>query len=77
MTKEPTRRKYTTVTIPTPLRERIVGLIKDSGFKSVSDYTTYILREIVATHESEKLSTHFNKEDVEHIRKRLKLLGYM
>ena len=42
------KRKYTTITIPTALFENIKREIKDTGFSSVSDYATYILREITA-----------------------------
>jgi len=70
-------RKYTSVSIPVSLFEKIRELIKDTGFKSVSDYVTYVLREIVVMHELEKLSKPFTKEDVERIKKRLKALGYI
>lgn len=39
------KRKYTTITIPTALFENIKKEIADTGFSSVSDYATYILRE--------------------------------
>jgi len=32
------KRKYTTITIPTPLFERIEKVIEKTGFSSVSDY---------------------------------------
>ena len=45
--------KYTTVSIPHSLHERLEKLIsKKTGFKSVSDYVTYVLREVVAMHET-------------------------
>jgi len=69
--------KYTTVSIPRPLYERIKSLIKDTGFKSVSDYVTYILREVVSMHESEKYVEELSEEDLEEIKKRLKSLGYI
>jgi Arc/MetJ-type ribon-helix-helix transcriptional regulator len=71
----PTR--YTTVSIPESLRKRMESIIQGSGFKSVSDYVTYVLREVVAMHEEEKLSQPFDKEDVERIKSRLKALGYI
>jgi hypothetical protein len=43
--------KYTTVSIPRTLHQRIEKLIeKKSGFKSVSDYVTYVLREKAASY---------------------------
>ena len=71
------QKKYTTVSIPTSLHERIKSLIEGSGFKSVSDYVTYVLREIVAMHESEKMIEPFSQEDVERIKQKLKSLGYL
>ncbi len=75
--EEKQRRKYTTVSIPVSLYERIKDLIKDTGFKSVSDYVTYVLREIVAMHEAERSSEPFTEEDVERIKQKLKALGYL
>ena len=69
--------KYTTVSIPRPLYERIKSLIKDTGFKSVSDYVTYILREVVSMHESEKYVEELSEEDLEEIKRRLRSLGYI
>jgi Arc/MetJ-type ribon-helix-helix transcriptional regulator len=69
--------KYTTVSIPVSLRTRLQGLISGSSFKSVSDYVTYVLREVVAMHESEKLAQPFDEKDVEKIKARLKALGYI
>ncbi|RLG50341.1 MAG: hypothetical protein DRN99_09880 [Thermoproteota archaeon] len=71
------RRKYTTVSIPTTLHARIKRLIEGTGFKSVSDYVTYVLREVVAMHEEERASEPFTKEDLENIKRRLKALGYL
>lgn len=45
--KNKTGRKYTTITIPSPLFEKIQDKIKDTGFSSVSDCVTYILRETI------------------------------
>lgn len=69
--------KYTTVSIPKTLYNRIRKLIEGSGFKSVSDYVTYVLREVVAMHESEKYEEPFSEKDLEEIRKRLRALGYI
>ena len=42
------KRKYTTITIPTKLFEKMQEKIRDTGFSSVSDYATYILRDTLA-----------------------------
>ena len=70
--------KYTTVSIPRNLHQRIEKLIvKKAGFKSVSDYVTYVLREIVQMHESEQTPEPFSSQDVTQIKERLKALGYL
>lgn len=70
--------KYTTVSIPRTLYKRVEKLIKTkSGFKSVSDYATYVLREIVQMHETEHTPEPFTSEDIEQIKERLKALGYL
>lgn len=70
--------KYTTVSIPRTLHERIEKLIESkSGFKSVSDYVTYVLREIVEMHETEQTPEPFTSDDIAKIKERLKALGYL
>ena len=70
--------KYTTVWIPRTLHQRIERPIeKKPGFKSASDYVTYVLREIVEMHETEHTPEPFTSEDVAKIKERLKALGYL
>lgn len=70
-------KKYTTVSIPKPLYDKIKELIKDTGFTSVSDYVTYVLREIVASIEEEEKEEVFSEEEEEKIKARLRALGYI
>ncbi len=70
--------KYTTVSIPVTLHQRLEKLIeKKTGFKSVSDYVTYVLREVVAMHESREVPGPFTSKDIEQIKERLEALGYL
>jgi Arc/MetJ-type ribon-helix-helix transcriptional regulator len=70
--------KYTTVSIPKTLHSRIEKMIKKNpGFKSTSDYVTYVLREVVAMHETKDVPEPFTSQDVEAIKDRLKALGYL
>ena len=72
------RGRYTTVSIPVTLYNRIKELIKDTGFTSVSQFVTYILREVIASMEKEKLeSSGISEEEKEKIIERLKRLGYI
>jgi metal-responsive CopG/Arc/MetJ family transcriptional regulator len=38
-------RNYTTITIPQPLFDKISRSIENTGFSSVSDWVTFVLRE--------------------------------
>jgi Arc/MetJ-type ribon-helix-helix transcriptional regulator len=67
--------KYTTVSIPKILADKIKKKIEKTGFSSVSDYVTYVLREIISNVEEKKEA--FSKEDEEKVKKRLKSLGYL
>ncbi len=70
--------KYTTVSIPKTLHARLETLIeKKTGFKSVSDYVTFVLREVVAMHETSQSPDAFSAADIEDIKARLKALGYL
>ncbi len=73
MAKESTeKRRYTTITIPTPLFEKIQAKIKNTSFSSVSDYVTYILRETGSEVAVKKTSKNESATIIE----KLKALGY-
>jgi len=72
------RIRYTTVSIPITLYKRIKELIKDTGFTSVSQFVTYVLREVVASMEREKLESQtLSEEEKRKIIEKLKKLGYL
>ncbi len=78
MVEETRKSKYTTVSIPVTLYNRIKELIKDTGFTSVSQFVTYILREVIADMEEAKLSNpSLDEEEKKRIIERLKRLGYI
>ena len=64
--------KYTTVSIPEPLNEKIKKLLKKTGFPSTSSFVIFILREILADEVDGSLLS-----DKERIKERLKNLGYL
>ena len=70
-------RKYTTVSIPVQLYEKIKNRIEGTGFTSVSDYVTYVLREVLASLEEEEKEEVFSKEEEEKVKERLRALGYL
>ncbi|MET1128113.1 MAG: hypothetical protein ABWW70_02200 [Thermoproteota archaeon] len=75
---EAKRGRYTTVSIPVTLYERIKKLIEGTGFTSVSQFVTYVLREVVASIEEEKLASQdVGEEEKKEIIERLRRLGYI
>lgn len=68
--------KFTTISIPTPLAEKIKKRIKGTGFTSLSSYVTYVLREVLSGMEEEQEEA-FTKEDEERVKDRLRSLGYL
>jgi len=73
--KNPEKRKYTSITIPTRLYENLEERIRDTGFSSVSDYVTYILRDTLADMSAARQKG--NKEVSSKVVEKLKALGYM
>ena len=74
--KRSEQKKFTTVSIPTPLFKKVEERIKGTGFTSVSSYVTYVLRELVVKEEKEN-EEPFSKEDEERVKVRLRALGYI
>jgi len=61
--------KFTTISIPTPLVDKIKQKIKGTGIHSPSAYVTFLLREIFS-------EGNIGKQDIE-VKQRLKNLGYL
>ena len=76
MTEEKDEKKYTTISIPTPLAEKIKKRIEGTGFNSLSSYVTYVLREVISGM-GEETDEGFSKEDEERVKDRLRALGYL
>ncbi len=72
--KTKTKSKYTTVSIPTTLANKLKEKLKETGFKNLSDYVTYILREVLAEWENEE---ELSQDEEELIKERLRALGYL
>ncbi|MGC8479487.1 MAG: CopG family transcriptional regulator [Candidatus Micrarchaeia archaeon] len=63
-------RKYTTITIPQPLFDNIKKSIQNTGFSSVSDWVTFVLRETMIDMENK------DKNEKSTVIKKLEALGY-
>lgn len=64
------------VKIPKETYEKIRERIKDTEFKSVDEYVTYVLQEVLASLEEEEENV-FSKEEEEKVKERLRALGYL
>ncbi|MEM4557605.1 MAG: ribbon-helix-helix domain-containing protein [Desulfurococcaceae archaeon] len=72
------KRRHTTVSIPLPLYKKLEEMIEGSGFTSVSDFVTYILREVVALREKNKRKAGpLTEEELKALEEKLKALGYI
>ena len=62
-----TRVETVTLKIPRPLYERLQVVIEDTGFRSVTEFVLYVLRDLAGD------ETH----DMDVVKKRLEDLGYL
>jgi len=69
-------KKFTTISIPTPLAEKIKKRIEGTGFTSLSSYATYVLREVLSGMD-EETEEAFTKDDEKRVKNRLRALGYL
>lgn len=76
MSEEKNGKKFTTISIPTPLAEKIKKRIVGTGFTSLSSYVTYVLREVISGMEEDNEEV-FSKEDEQRVKNRLRALGYL
>ena len=68
-----------TLKIPRPLYERLSHVIEGTGFRSVTEFCVYVLRDLVATHDGRATrdGDELTQEEIAAIRRRLQALGYL
>lgn len=72
-----------TLKIPRPLYTRLRQLIDGTGFRSVTEFATYVLRDLVAhpgkapDEEQRKEAQPLTETELSAIRQRLRELGYL
>lgn len=75
--------KYTTVSVPKELFDRLTEIIKHTGFRSTTEYILFLLRRVVSDVErekkeiEEKLPDISEEEKKEKLQERMKALGYL
>ena len=81
MRREPP--EMVTLKIPRPLYERVQQLIGGTGFRSVTEFTTYVLRDLAAQPPPEKKvgkkkpPARMTSAELKAARQRLRELGYL
>jgi hypothetical protein len=76
--EEPRRASDVTLKIPRPLYERLAHVIEGTGFRSVTEFCVYVLRDLVATHDSRAATeAGMTADEVVAVRQRLRSLGYL
>jgi len=68
-----------TIKIPRELYAKVAELIADTSFRSVSDFTVHVLRDVVAGGKlaDQDPTPGLTVREVELIRRRLRALGYL
>ncbi len=75
MATEPS--EMVTLKIPRPLYERLRQLIHGTGFRSVTEFSIYVLRDLASQPRAAQDSTQMTDAELEQARERLRGLGYL
>ena len=65
-----------TLKIPRPLYDRLSLVIEDTGFRSVTEFCVYVLRDLVSASETPHAPTP-PTEEIDAVKQRLRALGYL
>lgn len=66
-----------TLKIPRPLYDKLAQVIENTGFRSVTEFCVYVLRDLVATHEGLVQERELSQDEVALVQQRLRSLGYL
>ncbi len=66
-----------TLKIPGELYDRLSELIANTGFRSVTEFATYVLRDVAAGGKLDSPAPGLTAREVDAIRQRLRALGYI
>lgn len=75
--KQSTRRKNVTLKIPGELYDNLQSLIEGTGFRSVTEFAIYVLRDVAAGGKLDDASPGLSQREIEIVRQRLRALGYI
>jgi hypothetical protein len=66
-----------TLKIPRPLYEQLGQVIDGTGFRSVTEFAVYVLRDLVASRGSGQAGEQLSRDELDAVRTRLQALGYL
>jgi hypothetical protein len=76
-TQEKERRRMVTLKIPGELYDKLSELVQGTGFRSVTELATWVLRDLAAGGKLDNPPPGLNQQEVEAVRRRLRALGYI
>ena len=71
------QRRTVTLKIPGELYDKLSDLIAQTGFRSVTEFATYVLRDVAAGGKLDRRPPGLTENEVEAVRQRLRALGYI
>jgi len=71
------KKEYVSISIPVELYKNIEKKIEKSDFTSVSEYVTYVLKEVLESLDEEDKEEVFTEEEEKKVKERLRALGYL
>jgi hypothetical protein len=74
--KQP-KHRMVTLKIPGELYDRLADLIRDTGFRSVTEFATYVLRDLAAGGKLDRKPPGLSEKEIDAVRQRLRALGYI
>ena len=77
MARRSERTDDVTLKIPRPLYERLRQVIEGTGFHSVTEFSVYVLRDLVSSQGPTAAEDGLTSDEVAAIRRRLQSLGYL
>lgn len=69
--------KKVTLKIPAELYARLSDMIQGTGFRSVTEFAVYVLRDVAAGGKLEPKASGLSSNELDAIRGRLRALGYI
>lgn len=66
-----------TLKIPRELYDKLSELIAGTGFRSVTEFATYVLRDVAAGGKLDRMPSTLTDREIDAVRQRLRALGYI